>query len=191
MNRLVLLALVALGSVSCGGDGGTMFADARWQVRCPPGFPMCSRAGEPVDIFAYDGDEGVQVSCAANPAGDSLIINFQVARGSDPSFAVDGLVTGPDGGGVRGGACTVTVVDDGNTFQGACGPNPPSDAQPCQITSVAFDEEAETGDPRITTRIFCSHIPAPANPMLIQRDVTLPMAPSEPATIAILNCDGI
>lgn len=191
MNRLVLLALVALGSLSCDGGGRKLFADARWQVRCPPGFPMCSRAGDPVDIFNFDGDEGAQISCAANPAGDSLIINFRVARGTDPSLAVDGLVTGPDGGGVRGGACTVTVVDDGNTYQGACGPNPPSEAQPCQISSVVFDEEPETGDPRITTEIFCDHIASPSNPMLLQRNLTFPMSATEPATVAILNCDGI
>ncbi|MEM9067186.1 MAG: hypothetical protein AAGE52_01730 [Myxococcota bacterium] len=196
MKRFALLLSMGLLAVSCGDGGGKLFADARWQVRCPPGLPMCSRNGDVVDLFAFDGDEGINVSCSATESGeDARIINFTVARGSQPQLSVTGLLTGINGGTVRGESCRVTVLDDGNAYggttEGRCGANPPSEAQPCQIGAIEFDEEPETGDPRLSTTIECRNLRAPSNPELLQRDVTFPMMATMPATIGILNCDGI
>lgn len=196
MTRLsTLLALVALPLVfSCGDDAAEVFGDAQWQVRCPPGRPMCPQNGDAVDVFGFDGSEGTTATCNISDSGDgTVILDFAVGRGGQ-LMSVSGVVTGSEGGTVRGNSCRLTVIDDGNNYggpvEGLCGANEPSEAQPCQIGPIVFDPGAMDG-PELRTTIYCSSVASPSNPDLLVRDVTAPMAPSTPASIRVINCPGL
>ena len=156
---------------------------------------MCPGAGEEVDVFGFDGgEEGVRASCDISETGAQRIVSFRLGNGLDPSLAVNGIVTGIEGGPVVGDACSLTVIDDGNTYGGVelgrCGANPPSEAAPCQLGPIMFDRNGEDG-PEMRTTILCRELPSPANPTILRRDVTRPRDGLTPASIRLINCDGI
>lgn len=189
----VLFSCVAM--LSCGDGMGDVFGDGQWQVRCPVGLAMCPGAGMEVDVFGFDGgEEGVRASCDIRESGDQRIVSFSLGVGGDPLLAVNGIVTSVAGGNVVGDACRLTVIDDGNTYggveQGRCGANPPSAAQPCQLGPIAFNRDGEDG-PEMTTSVYCVELPSPANPSILKRDITRPRMTGVPASIRLINCDGI
>ena len=155
---------------------------------------MCPRNGETVDVFNFDGTEGVTATCNIDESDGTRIVDFTLGPNSGQLMAVSGIVTSTEGGTVRGSSCRITVIDDANNFggpvEGLCGANAPSEAQPCQIGPITFNAAGEDG-PELRTTVLCSHLPSPSNPDLLQRDITRPMAPTEPASIRIVNCPGI
>ncbi|MEZ4251357.1 MAG: hypothetical protein R3B99_24360 [Polyangiales bacterium] len=137
MRRWFSLVLLL---AACGDDGVGLFADVQWQVRCPGDLAGCSRDGEPVDVFASEGDDGFNIACEVDESGGLRFVNFQrvdrrtASAGHRPQ-------TGVDGGAVTGTGCRVTIVDDSTTYEGACGSSAPSASQPCQITGLSFIED--------------------------------------------------
>ena len=193
--------LSALLVCSCGGDDPPTFAELKYQVRCPVN-PLagCSRDGEQVDVFGYDGEpndpqgspEGsVSVSCDFSHNGDSRDFSFSVMVGSGaeaPSVRLFGATV--NDAGVVGGDCRLRVKDVTNTYEGACSSNPPSPEIPCQLGTVNL-AEGEDG-PEVTTTILCQDITAATNPTQLRRDVEagVPFPRETPASVRLIRCTG-
>jgi len=197
MNRLTFTilgaSLVGLFA-SCGGGSSAVFGDAVWQVQCPAGSTGCPMGGDEVNVFNFDGDEGVTAECQVfDGGGDEIIVDLAVGYGRDPRLSITGLVTGTDGGPVRGQS-VVTFTDDSNTYGGGtlgtAGANVPSDAQPCQISDVVVDRAGVDG-PEIRFSLLCRSVPAAAAPTRLQRDLTRPRNSTEPAQIRMIFCEGL
>ncbi|MCA9613440.1 MAG: hypothetical protein KC586_11860 [Myxococcales bacterium] len=194
MRRWFSLVLLL---AACGDDGVGLFADTQWQVRCPPALAGCSRDGENVDVFASEGDEGVNISCEVDESGDLRFVSFNVSQGGH-RLQVTGLQTGLNGGAVTGTGCRVTVVDDSTTYEGACGSSAPSVSQPCQITGLSFIED-RVGDtdsgrfgPEVVMSMTCQGVTAAADPVRFQRDVYRSRTSgTTPANIRLINCNGL
>jgi len=192
MRRWFSLVLLL---AACGDDGVGLFADAQWQVRCPRDLAGCSRDGENDDIFAAASD--VTVSCQVDESGDSRFVRFNLSQGGQ-RLSIDGIETGVSGGAVVGTGCTVTVVDDSNTYVGRCGTNAPSESQPCQISGLSFIEERVEGTdmgqygPEVVMRLTCNNITSASDPIRFRRDVYRSRTSgTEPASIRVINCDGL
>lgn len=194
MRRWFSLVLLL---AACGDDGVGLFADAQWQVRCPPALAGCSRDGENVDVFASAGEDGVTISCQVDDGGSNRFVRFDIAQGGH-RLSVQGISVPATGGPVQGTGCLVTVLDDSTTYTGACGAGAPSPAQPCQITGLSFIEERE-GDtdsgrfgPEVVMGLTCNGITAAADPMRFNRDVYRSRTSgATPANIRLINCDGL
>lgn len=190
--RSVTFILASLTLLSCGGDLGEVGADALWQVRCPAGFPGCASAGDAVNVLAFDGTMGedgrtARISCAmTEDEVGTRTIDLDIGYGRDPALSIRGMTI--SGANVVGVGCRVTVVDDSNTLDGACGPATPSETQPCQITNPTFTDREE--GPAFNFNLLCRNLAAPAAPTMIQRDVTRPNVSREAAPISVFNCDG-
>lgn len=195
MIRRASMAWLLLLAASCGEDPG-VFGDAQWQLRCPDGFAGCSRAGTAVDVFDFHGNGGIIATCnVASASADERIVNFSVGIGNGAQrLSVDGLLTGAQGGAVRGASCITTIIDDSNTYGGrgfgTCGGGVPGDQQPCQIGNLTIDEDGTDG-PEITMTILCRRISAAAAPDTLKRDLVAPDMPNGPATVRLINCPGI
>jgi hypothetical protein len=194
MRRWFSLVLLL---AACGDDGVGLFADAQWQVRCPRDLAGCSRDGEDVDVFASAGDDGVTISCQVDESGDTRFVRFNLAQGGR-RLSIDGIETSASGGAVVGTGCTVTVVDDSTTYVGRCGTNPPSAAQPCQISGLSFVEDrvddTDMGrfGPEVVMGLTCNSITSASDPIRFRRDVYRSRTSGmTPANIRLINCDGL
>ena len=116
-RRLCTLSLLvsAVALTGCPADPA-VWGDAQWQVRCPDGFSGCSRAGDRVDIFNFDGVDGITADCSVRRSGDERVVDLTVGKGSQ-RLAITSLLTGATGGAVRAG-CFATIIDDANTYGG-------------------------------------------------------------------------
>jgi hypothetical protein len=186
---------------SCGGGGSSqVFADAIWQVRCPPGLAGCSTPGDQHNVFGFDGEEDgvegnpglVRASCSIDPIADgNVAISFSVQLES-ATLNVRNAVVPEGGGSILGTGCQVTVIDDSVTYVGQCGGSVPSDAQPCQIASITMDPRAEDG-PTLQASLLCANITSPSDPTIFIRDVERgvgsPRGTASP--LRFINCAGL
>jgi hypothetical protein len=201
MRTTLALVLIAFGAASCGGDGGGVAVDARYQLACPidPDESGCGSASDPVDVLGFDDEEieglgTITATCTAIDSADgSKNVRFSIGYDNDPLLTVRGLVISPDGGPVLGSSCVVEARQDGNTYggttYGVCGNAMPNDDQPCQFSSFEYNEDGEFGAELVTT-LLCRNLRAPAAPNDIVRDITFPMSRSMPAQIKLIDCEG-
>lgn len=208
MRRLVYVAISVVCMpllASCGSSGsGRVFADAIWQARCPPTLMGCPSDGDPHDVFGFDGDDftsadgvatgTITARCSLTELSDgNATLSFTAQVGGQYLVRVNGAVTNFETGGpVLGAGCSLQIVDDSVTYQGACGANAPSEAQPCQLGPIVIDPDAEDGR-ELRTTILCSSIVAPSAPTVLQRDIERgrPEARGTPAPIRFINCGGV
>lgn len=192
----VLAAVLASGC----GDSPRLFVDLRWQIKCD-GNPGCQQQDHPQhDFFSYSGDFAelptdnprrftARCSLEELSSGD-LLWNFS-AETSTYSFEVRNAQIPAGGGAVTGTGCTVIVVDDVNTYEGACGNDAPSVDQPCRFTAVGLsNSEIITGLPgrTLSTTVECDGI---RNQILLTDERNLRSLDSgSPAPLNIVNCDG-
>jgi len=201
MRTTLALVLVAFGAASCGGDGGGVAVDARFQINCPldRDAPACGMGSDQVDVLGFDGEEveglgNITATCSAVDSADgSKNVRFSIGYGNDPLLTVRGLVISPDGGPVLGSSCIVEARQDGNTYggttYGVCGNVAPNEDQPCQFSAFTYNEDGEFG-PELVTTLLCRNIRAPAAPNDIVRDITFPMNRTMPAQIKLIDCEG-
>ncbi len=194
MRRWFSLVLLL---AACGDDGVGLFADARWQVRCPRDLAGCSRDGENVDILQSDGEDGISIACTVDETDANRFVDFNISDGRR-RLSINGIQTGLEGGAVTGTGCTVTVVDDSTTYVGRCGTNAPSEAQPCQISGLSFIErrtgEGDEGEygPEVVLNLTCQNITSAADPLRFRRDVYRRNdMGTTPASVRLINCDGL
>lgn len=212
MNRLVYVAISMLCMplmASCGSSGsGRVFADAIWQARCPSTLMGCASDGDPHDVFGFDGDEFESVDgvttglltarCDLVELPDdsgNATLSFRAQVGGANAYSVEvqnAVVNLETGGMLLGSGCFLRLLDDSVTYQGGCGANAPSEAQPCQLGPVTVDPNGEDGR-ELRTTILCEALPSPSGPTVFQRDLEQgrDVSRGTPAPIRFINCGGV
>ncbi len=186
----VLGLIAAMSLFGCGGDEVTPFGDATWRIWCPSGLGGCT-PGDRVDLFAFDGDDSVGVSCNANTVGENLSTSFRLQITDTNGYHeinVQGLTTGTDGGPVTAGR--VTFTDGGNTYQArSVNANAPTADVPCQA-NLSIDRAHEAG-PQLQVSLLCVDVASPSNPTRLRRTLGNFNTSTEAAILNIHNCPGI
>jgi len=156
----MFLSLFVLG---CASNGGPVFVDAEWNLTCPSGGAAgCGSLAEqtclgPVGQRAIVGEhrqtlctgDALIATCTTVPRADGATdVSLEAEADRDemgfPKFAFElGAKIRPGNGSVE--SCNVNIIEDGVPYNvGACGVEPPSMEQPCQLSnvSIAGDEVA-------------------------------------------------
>jgi hypothetical protein len=135
-------------------------------------------------------DEAIAVACSASarPNGGRTI--FLEARvGSDFGFELRGATVGSDGGSVEPGGCFVNIVENGIPYGGlafgACGSEPPSIEQPCQLSNVV----SQNGE--VSFDLECRSLMSSTLGTLEGYDVVGLEDRTGPTTISFSNCSGL
>jgi hypothetical protein len=180
MNRL-MCALLPLFVLSCAENAGPVRVDARWNLTCPSGSAAscttpaetCLGDGGLREIVGQHGEQTctgdpIIASCEAVERSDGtrlLFLEASVGSGID-EFAFELRGASIDAGGTAQTACVVTIIEAGDAYGsiemlGACGGDPPSVDQPCQLSNisamggeVSFDLECATLVSRTTGFAF-------------------------------------
>lgn len=197
------LALVCLSSAlavavaGCDEGEAAVFADIRYSTRCDEtggcddeqrdicGFNMGDVCPELLD------QTPPLVTCSVNETDTTRTVSFR-AVGNGFSLGVRGLQVPFDGGPGGGPNCTVLVGDGPNDYEGQCGSSEPSEAQPCQISSVTFRDDM--GNPTLEGSVLCRHMPNEANISLkleLSSYGSGPVAEMTPAAFRLANCTGL
>ncbi|UJR83754.1 hypothetical protein [Sandaracinus amylolyticus] len=185
--RFVFLAATIAASLTSCTDSGPagVYAYIEWRLRCDEMLGCTAYPDRFVDGF--DG-EGARISCNVTETSDARTLNFSAfaddfgIQVQNATFPLGGATPAPAG-------CQVRVLDD-NQYVGGCGGNPPSAAQPCQVSGVSFGRDDE-GRALISGQIFCVGISPEAAPN-IDRELTAPgpTARTTPLTFNIYDCPG-
>lgn len=139
-------------ALACNGGNATVAVDAEWNLTCPVGSPVgCGSIGEtclgPVGQRAIVGSRGdtsctgapIVVTCEAVDRSDgSTFVSLKASVGDGYAFELDAIL----GNGTVEDVCNVTIIEDEAMYDfGACGTDPPSMEQPCQLTDVSTDND--------------------------------------------------
>ena len=140
--------------MSCAGSGGPVSVDAEWNLTCPADSAVeCGSLAQKTclgsvgqrAIVAENGQtactgDPVQVICeVVERANGSRTVTLKANVGSEFSLELLGA-TVDTGGVVEQTACNVTIFEDGLAYDtGACGTDPPSMEQPCQLSNVSVE----------------------------------------------------
>ena len=198
---------VVLSLAGCGGSSTDLFVNMQWQVKCDgqndclqgdhlPHDAFDFAPGTTEDVFipgtsTISAGEDFRASCRLTELENgNLSWDFEIEAVSF-SFAVRQAEIPSGGGLLTGDSCEVTVTDDSNTFQGACGSAATSADQPCRFTSVGLvNDEVVTGlsGPTLQTTVQCDALPSPNNTS-IQRNIRS-FDQGSAASIVIVHCDG-
>jgi len=145
--------LVSLLAVSCADSGGPVGVDAQWSLACPDDVgcttpaETCLGQGNQRTIVGQNGqgtctNDPIIASCEALERSDGTRLVFLEAHVSDRfGFELRGATVDPGDGTREPAACVVTVMEGGDDYGGmemlgACGEDPPSVDQPCQLLNV-------------------------------------------------------
>jgi len=150
----LLLSVLAL---SCAQDGGPVLVDAQWSLSCPTGggsncgswaLDSCIGAGSARAIVGEHGqpecgDRIIAICEAVERTGgmEDITLEANVDRngGSTPRFAFD-LSVKINRSDDTVELCNITVTEDEVPYDvGACGEDPPSMAQPCQLSNISTE----------------------------------------------------
>jgi len=145
--------LVSLLAVSCADSGGPVGVDAQWSLACPDDVgcttpaETCLGQGNQRTIVGQNGqgtctNDPIIASCEAVERSDGTRLVFLEAHVSDRfGFELRGATVDPGDGTREPAACVVTIMEDRHEYGGiemfgACGEDPPSPVQPCQLLNV-------------------------------------------------------
>jgi len=192
----LLAVLLPLLGVGC-ADAGPVATGVLYNLTCPAppagcgslAAGTCLGTGGLREILAIngevscDGETPVIAICEGTRRSDGgLLLTLVASVGDRFAFELRGATVDSDGSMVSG-ACELTIIEDQLSYGGnvgACGAEPPSMDQPCQISNVvlggadiSFDVECEALLSNVTEKAF---------------DVGGPNG--EPATIRFARCTG-
>lgn len=182
--------------LSCAGDNGTVAVDAQWNLTCPAGSPVgCGSLGDTclgeVGQRAIVGSRGetscmgepILVTCDAVDRADGstfVALKASVAKASGRdgyAFELDAIL----GNGTVEDRCNVTIIEDEAIYDlGACGTDPPSMEQPCQLTNVS------TANSEVVFGLECEELVSRTSGL----GFDVGAVGGGPATIRFTNCTG-
>jgi hypothetical protein len=152
MSRLMCVLLPVL-ALSCAESGGPVLVDAEWNLTCPsaggagcttPAETCLGVVGQRAIVGehrqpACTGDPIIAICEAVQRADGSRIVSLEANIGGKFAFELRGATIDVSGG-VEQTACNVTVIEDQVPYDiGACGTDPPSMEQPCQLSEVSVE----------------------------------------------------
>jgi hypothetical protein len=147
----VLLPVLVL---SCAESGGPVLVDAEWNLTCPADTEVGCGALAPKSCLGTVGQRAIvgehrEPTCTGDPiiaiceavqrADGTRIVTLEANVGDEFAFELRGATVDTDGG-VEQTGCNVTIIEDGLRYDiGACGTEPPSMLQPCQLSDVSVE----------------------------------------------------
>jgi len=154
MSRFMCVAL-PLFALSCAESGGPVLVDAEWNLTCPADSAV-GCPGAPADTCLGDGGrraivgEHRQPACTGDPIiaiceavakpDGTRIVSLEADVGGEFAFELRGATIDAGDGIVEQTACNVTIIEDELPYDiGACGTEPPSMEQPCQLSNVSVE----------------------------------------------------
>ena len=187
MRRLLVLSTAVCSLAVCVLHGCTtndpdpLYLDINYQVRCIDCDPRANDQ-PPRDIHYLDGDSGYDVSCEVDEGGDLVTFgaSWEDPDGKVKPFSLE-VSQASASGGQNGGACSVSVVEGANHYQGACSDGEPTAKKPCKL-------DLQRANGVITGTLYCDNIPIKgmAGPMFT-RYVTTPDT-KKPAKLELHGC---
>jgi hypothetical protein len=189
-----VLGLLAL-MVSCAAPAQPIYLDVAYQTQCNTamgGQIAGCTPGMVRTITGFNGDMGNRYSCSILERGSTRTVSFQVtsavadATHTPLGLALSGAVVATAGG-APSGSSTFTWTD-GNTYGGAAGALAPSATQPCQLSSITFTNDMNTGLPEMDVAVHCAE--APSIPLTtLTRSVSAPgTTATAPIMIKLYSC---
>lgn len=158
MSRLACLLLPLL-ALSCADNGGPVYVDSQWSLSCPStggagcgswAVDSCIGEGSQRAIVGEHGqpDCGDRILAICEAVGRSdgttditLEANVDRSGGVTPRFAFE-LSAKVDRSDDSVETCNVTIIEDEVPYDiGACGEEPPSMEQPCQLSNISTGGE--------------------------------------------------
>ncbi|UCF45992.1 MAG: hypothetical protein JSU89_02100 [Myxococcales bacterium] len=152
MSRF-LCALLPLLVLSCADSGGPVAVDAQWNLSCPSSGVGCGSWAQETCIgnggqreivaehgqAACDGDQIIARCVAVDQSDGTRKLTLEANIGDRFAFELRGA-TVDSGGSVEQTACNVTIIEDEVPYDvGACGQEPPSVDQPCQLSNISVE----------------------------------------------------
>ena len=154
MSRFMCVAL-PLFALSCAESGGPVLVDAEWNLTCRADSAV-GCPGAPADTCLGDGGrraivgEHRQPACTGDPIiaiceavvkpDGTRIVSLEADVGGEFAFELRGATIDAGDGIVEQTACNVTIIEDELPYDiGACGTEPPSMEQPCQLSNVSVE----------------------------------------------------
>jgi hypothetical protein len=182
---------------SCASGEGPVSVDSSWNLTCPVDSAVgCGSFAESTCLGDFGhrtvvgargeracNDETMTVSCQAIDRPNNVrTIFLEASVGNDFAFELRGATLDGGNGSVDPVGCTVTIVEDGLAYDvGDCGPEPPSIAQPCQLTNVVTESGEVSFD--LQCRALISSLTGNA--------FDVGALDGGPTTISFSNCSGI
>lgn len=199
MRRLIVL-LTAFGSLlamSCGGGKQIKFADFQYQLAC---HEMGGCVAMPYNINDSDGNGSVVIhQCLVSHGGTNPSLAFNVSNvdtaGQPFSIKLASGFFNATTHAAIAGACNLTVTQGASSYTGNCGPNPPSPAQPCQITGIMetltpTDMANPDPYPQIVGDILCQHLQSTADSTILREVESTGAVSGHSFHFRIVFCDG-
>lgn len=198
--RLALpLALVAFagcrGSDARLPDGGNdtlgdrVHGELSWRVRCDADGAAC-RAYADRTVSGFDREGTLELQCSVVETATTRSLTFTALVTSSTGVTVMNAIVPRTGGAPDPGSCGAGVFDEGEIWLGACGGEPPSDTQPCQL-AVVFTRDGSV--PVVAGELLCAGM-TPWGATMPQRGLTGPGdavgASMTPVTFSFRNCAG-
>ena len=150
-TRIIGAALLLL-ALSCADSGGTVTVDAQWNLSCPSGGAAgCGTLAQDTCLgpigqraivgqyrqAACTGDPIIAMCDAAERPDGSRVVTLEADVGGDFALELRDAVIDVGNGSLQPSACNVTIIEAGVPYDiGACGGDPPSIEQPCQLSSI-------------------------------------------------------
>jgi hypothetical protein len=182
ISRLACLLLLVL-ALSCADSGGPVVADAEWSLSCPSSggadcgswaVDSCIGAGNQRAIVGEHGqpecDDRIIAICEAVERSDGTRnVRLEANVGNRFAFELRGATVDDGSGLVEQTACNVTIIEDEVPYDvGACGKEPPTMEQPCQLSNfstegnqVVFDLKCESLFSSVTSLALDVQSPTP------------------------------
>jgi hypothetical protein len=150
MSRLMCV-LVSVLALSCADSGGPVLVDAQWNLTCPADTGVGCGALAPQTCLGTVGQRAIvgehrQELCgypivaiceAVQRADGTRIVTLEANIANTFAFELRGATIDAEGV-VEQTACNVAIIEDGLPYDiGACGTEPPSMQQPCQLSNVS------------------------------------------------------
>ena len=193
--------LVSILAFSCAEDGGPVLVDAQWNLSCPADTEVdcgtlatetCLGSVGQRTILGVHGEnactgDAILAVCESVDRADgtrniSLEVNVDRGNRSFPKFAFE-LGARIDTADDSVESCNVTITEDEVPYNiGACGAEPPSMAQPCQLSSIS------TGNGEVSFAIECKSL---LSSVTGTSGFDVGAVGGGPTTIQFANCRGL
>ena len=194
IRKALAFTFTAVLLVSCASGEGAVFVDAQYNLTCPADTAVDCGSLAPETCLGSAGQRALigghgQVSCTGGPiiavceavqrSDGSRTVTLEASVDGRFSFELRGA-TVSDGSIVEQTACNVTIIEDEVPYDvGGCDTDPPSMAQPCQLSNIGIAGSEVTVDVECES-LFSSVIGTSA--------FDVGAVGGGPATIRFVNC---
>lgn len=134
-------------------------------------------------LVGEDATPGFNLQCSVTRSGEQATLQALAFFGTEYGVEIERAAFDFDSGELARGDCRIQVQED-LSYQGACGPDTPSAAQPCRVGPIDLTEPG-----LIRIPLLCIGLPAQSAPNRV-REVTDPDDSGTAALLQYARCEG-